>query len=155
MVEWLIIICMYQSHRKLTQQPPCGPAWTVKILLSNFCQAVSVTIAKHPHLLEPYQSSLIWRYTSWKIWWTVFVMGCFQTLTVAAKAASTSGLHWFWHPGILAVRNGERMRKWRGNGERFTLFISSLSLLSINVEYGTFVANVTKNLTYALWENNS
>ena len=28
-------------------------------------------------------------------------------------------------------------------------------ILSQNVKYGTFVATVTKNLTYALWENNS
>ena len=71
--------------------------------------------------------------------------------------------------------NGERMRKSRGNGERmrkwreihflhfllFSLFPPSLSIsftkncltLSQNVKYGTFVANVTKNLTYyALWE---
>ena len=79
--------------------------------------------------------------------------------------------------------NGERMRKWRANGERMRkwryneemeryslstfphfLFISFLSIhfqikscliLLQNVKYGTFVANVTKNLTYALWENNS
>ena len=77
--------------------------------------------------------------------------------------------------------NGERMRKWRGNGERkrkwreneemerelhsqdfliLCLFPPSLSIsyikncqiLSQNVKCGTFVANVTKNLTYALWE---
>ena len=44
------------------------------------------------------------------------------------------------------------------------LFINSLSIhllyrnciiLSQNVKYSTFVANVTKNLSYALWENNS
>ena len=43
-------------------------------------------------------------------------------------------------------------------------FISFLSIhflyqnchiLSQNVKYGTFVANVTKNITYTLWENNS
>ena len=76
--------------------------------------------------------------------------------------------------------NEERMRKWRGNGERMRkwreneeihsqdflilcLFPPSLSIsyiknchiLSQNVKYGTFVANVTKNLTYALWGNNS
>ena len=73
--------------------------------------------------------------------------------------------------------NGERMRKWRGNGERMRkwreihsqdflilcLFPPSLSIsyiknchiLSQNVKYGTFVANVTKNLTYVLWENDS
>ena len=73
--------------------------------------------------------------------------------------------------------NEEEMeRKW-GNGERLTLYISSFSLyflplspfppsLSIsyikmhhillqNVKYGTFVANVTKISTYALWGNNS
>ena len=50
-------------------------------------------------------------------------------------------------------------REW-GNGERFTLNISSFSvknchILSQNVKYGTFVANVTKISTYALWGNNS
>ena len=80
--------------------------------------------------------------------------------------------------------NEEEMeRKW-GNGERLTLYISSFSLsisslflhfqilspfppsLSIsyikiwhillqNVKCDTFVANVTKILTYALWGNNS
>ena len=58
--------------------------------------------------------------------------------------------------------NGEEMRKWRENEEMeryslFTfphfLFISPLSIhflyqtLSQNVKYGTFVVNVTKNLT--------
>ena len=70
---------------------------------------------------------------------------------------------------ILASRmqeNGENMRKLRGNGERFTLYISSFSLyflplypfpiskncyiLSQNVKYGTFVAKVTKNSSYVL-----
>ena len=73
--------------------------------------------------------------------------------------------------------NGERIKKWRGNGERirkwrkiyslyfliYSLYPPSLSIsyiknchiLSQNVKYGTFVANVTKNLTYALWGNNS
>ena len=45
----------------------------------------------------------------------------------------------------------------------FSLFPPSLSIsyikncliLSQNVKYGTFVANVTKNLTYALWQNSS
>ena len=64
--------------------------------------------------------------------------------------------------------NEEMKRKWRENEEmerdslsRFphSLSISSLSIhflyqnchiLSQNVKYGTFVANVTKNLTYAL-----
>ena len=57
--------------------------------------------------------------------------------------------------------NEEMEREW-GNGKRFTLYISSLSfhfqikdclILSQNVKYGTFVANVTKNLTYVLWGN--
>ena len=71
-----------------------------------------------------------------------------------------------WQPGCE-----EMEREWE-NGERFTLYclhfllfslfppslsisynISCLILLQ-NVEYGTFVANVTKNLTYAQWENN-
>ena len=34
--KWFTII-----PKSLPQQPLCGPAWTVKILLSNFCQAVS------------------------------------------------------------------------------------------------------------------
>ena len=63
-------------------------------------------------------------------------------------------------------------REWR-NGERFTLYVHFLIfssfppsisisyikkclILSQNAKYGTFVANVTKkNLSYALWENNS
>ena len=77
--------------------------------------------------------------------------------------------------------NGERMRKWREIDSLHFLIlspfpppfpsfphylsISSLSIsisyikichiLSHNVKYGTFVANVTKILTYALWGNNS
>ena len=80
--------------------------------------------------------------------------------------------------------NEEEMEREWGNGERLTLYISSFSLhflplsphflilspfppslsisyikichiLSLNVKYGTFVANVTKILTYALWGNNS
>ena len=93
------------------------------------------------------------------------------------------GLHKLWQPGSLAARklreNDKMKRKWRkneemetewGNGEWFTLYISSFSLyylplsiscienchiLSQNVKNGTFVANVIKNLAYALWENNS
>ena len=85
-----------------------------------------------------------------------------------------SGLHKLWQPGSVAARkwreNEKMKRKWRenkkmerdwGNGERFTLYISSFSIhflyqkLSQNVKHSTCVANVTKNLTYALWENNS
>ena len=69
--------------------------------------------------------------------------------------------------------NGERRRKWRGIRKWreiqcphffiFSLFPPSLSISYIknclillqNVEYSTFVANVTKNVTYVLWENNS
>ena len=70
--------------------------------------------------------------------------------------------------------NEEMKRKWRENEEMereihsqdfliLCLFPPSLSIsyiknchiLSQNVKYGTFVANVTKNLTYALWGNNS
>ena len=59
------------------------------------------------------------------------------------------------------------MRKWREIHSLqfliFSLFPSSLSIsyikncliLQQNVKYGTFVANVTKNLTYALRGNNS
>ena len=75
-----------------------------------------------------------------------------------------------WSRAARKWRENEEMkRKWReieemerewGNGERFTLNISSFSvknchILSQNVKYGTFVANVTKNLTHALWGNNS
>ena len=86
-----------------------------------------------------------------------------------------------WQPGCEEMErewgNEEEMeRKW-GNGERLTLYISSFSLyflplspfppsLSIsyikmhhillqNVKYSTFVANVTKISTCALWGNNS
>ena len=73
--------------------------------------------------------------------------------------------------------NEEEMERAWGNRERLILYISSFSLhflplspfphslsishikvcyiLSQNVEYGIFVANVTKILTYALWGNNS
>ena len=82
-----------------------------------------------------------------------------------------------WREKEKMKRKWERMRNSRGNGERirkwreihflhfliFSLFPPSLSIsyiknchiLSQNVKYGTFVANVTKNLTYALWGNNS
>ena len=91
---------------------------------------------------------------------------------------STSGLHKLWQPCSRAARkwreNEEMKRKWRENEEMereihsqdfliLCLFPPSLSIsyiknchiLSQNVKYGTFVANVTKNLTYALWGNNS
>ena len=69
--------------------------------------------------------------------------------------------------------NEEMKRKWRENEEMereihshfliLCLFPPSLSIsfiknchiLSQNVKYGTFVANDTKNLTFALWGNNS
>ena len=77
-----------------------------------------------------------------------------------------------WQPGCDKMErkwrgNGEEMEREWGNGERFTLYIFSFSLyflplypflykkLSHLVKCGTFVANVTKKLTYALWENNS
>ena len=95
-----------------------------------------------------------------------------------------AGLHESLQPCSRAARkmerewgNEEEMEKKWGNGERLTLYISSFSLyflplspfppsLSIsyikmhhillqNVKYGTFVANVTKISTYALWGNNS
>ena len=88
--------------------------------------------------------------------WYVYVIWYVQGYTTCCILAS----------GIQ--ENEEIMRKWRGNGERITLHIYSFSLyflplyqfpisklLSQNVKYGTFVANVTKNLAYALWENNS
>ena len=61
----------------------------------------------------------------------------------------------------------ERMRKWKEIHSQHILILSlfppSLSIffikighiLSPNVNYSTFVANVTKNLTYELWGNNS
>ena len=73
-----------------------------------------------------------------------------------------------WQPGCEKMEreweNEEELEREWGNGKRFTLYISSPSfhfqikdclILSENVKYGTFVANVTKNLTYVLWENNS
>ena len=69
--------------------------------------------------------------------------------------------------------NGQRMRKWTENEEMkrdslstfliFSLFPPFLSIsyikncliLSQNVKYDTVTANVIKNLSYALWENNS
>ena len=83
------------------------------------------------------------------------------------------GLHKLWQPCSRAARkwreNEEMKRKWRENEEMereihsqdfliLCLFPPSLSIsyiknchiLSQNVKYGTFVANVTKNLTYAL-----
>ena len=59
---------------------------------------------------------------------------------------SRVGLHKLWQPG-----NGERMRKWREIHPLFSLYFLPLyqfpisKLLSQNVKYGTFVANVTKN----------
>ena len=50
--------------------------------------------------------------------------------------------------------NKEKMRKWREIYSPHFL-IKNCLILSQNVKFGTFVANVTKNLTYALWENNS
>ena len=57
----------------------------------------------------------------------------------------------------------EKMQREWGNFLIFSLYPPSLSISYIknclilpqNVRYGTFVANVKKNLTYALWENNS
>ena len=61
--------------------------------------------------------------------------------------------------------NKEHMRKWREIHSLHILIFSLSPRLSMpfkichillkNVKYGTCVANVTKNLTYALWENNS
>ena len=63
--------------------------------------------------------------------------------------------------------NGERMRKWRGNEEMerdwlstfphfvFISYIKICHILMQNAKYGTFVANVTKIITYALWGNTS
>ena len=34
-------------------------------------------------------------------------------------------------------------------------YIKNCLILSLNVKYGTFVTDITKTLSYALWENNS
>ena len=112
--------------------------------------------------------------------WSWEVARCLFALTVRA-ARIVAALQ----PGCEEMErergNEEEMeRKW-GNGERLTLYISSFSLYFLplspfphslfisslsflyqmrrillqNVKYGTFVANVTKILTYALWGNNS
>ena len=76
-----------------------------------------------------------------------------------------------WQPGSEEMErergNGERMRKWREIHSLhfliFSLFPSSLSIsyikncliLSQNAKYGTFVAEVKRNLSYSLWKNNS
>ena len=82
-----------------------------------------------------------------------------------------------WRENEKMKRKWRENEEWRGNLERmriwreihslhfliFSLFLLSLSIsyiknyliLSQNVKYATFVANVTKNLSYALWENNS
>ena len=116
-------------------------------------------------------------------WWSDFmVINGIQGVTTRCSLAA--GLRGNGERMRKWRGNGERMRKWRGNGERLTLYISSFSLhflslslhflilspfppslsisyikichiLSQNVKYGTFVANVTKILTYALWGNNS
>ena len=94
-----------------------------------------------------------------------------------SRTMCTPGLHESLQPCSRAARkwreneemkrkrrgNGERMRKWRKNFLILSLYPPSLSIsyikichtLSQNLKYGTFVTNVTKNLTYALWENNS
>ena len=81
-----------------------------------------------------------------------FTLGCTSCASLPA---------WLWE-------NGERMRKWREIRSLYFIIFSfffSLSFhfhyikncltLSQNVNYGTFVANVKKNLTYALCENYS
>ena len=98
-------------------------------------------------------------------------MGPFSSILCKCKCKGSQGCTTCCIRASGMQKNGERMkneeereREW-GNGEKFTLYISSFSLhflpiknchiLSQNVKYDTFVANVTKNLTYALWENNS
>ena len=82
-----------------------------------------------------------------------------------------AGLHKLWQPGSLAARkwreNEEIRRKWRENVEMerdwlstfpHSLFISYIKICHIlmqNANYGTFVANITKIITYALWGNTS
>ena len=91
-----------------------------------------------------------------------------------------TGLHKLWHPCILAARKwreneemkrnrreNEEMKRGWGNGKihspHFLFFppylcisnVQNCQILSQNVKYGTFVANVTKDwTTYTLWENN-
>ena len=78
-----------------------------------------------------------------------------------------SGLHNFWQPGSEKMEgeweNEEEIEREWGNFLIFSLFPPSLTLsyikncliLTQNVKYATFVANVTKNSTHARWENNS
>ena len=84
-----------------------------------------------------------------------------------------AGLHYLWQPGSRAARkwreNEKMKRNWRENEEmeRDSLsifphylfffhsspsisYIKNCLILSQNVKKGTFVANVTKNLSYAL-----
>ena len=96
---------------------------------------------------------------------------------------SRAGLHELWHPGFLVARksreNGEIKGKWREIDSQYCLILSpfpssfSISSFSLhflplfpfppslchillqNVKYDTFVANVTKILTYAHCGNNS
>ena len=101
------------------------------------------------------------------------LVGCRRCLTDRQQKiellsfSTVSSLSWVTQWG-----NEEEMEREWGNGEKFTLYISSFSLyffplyLSIsyikichillqNVKCVTFVANVTKISTYALWGNNS
>ena len=106
---------------------------------------------------------LPWRLLLWQ-----FLSGhscpCRVTLIVGLPPSRVAQIMASWQPGCGKMErdreNEEEMEREWGNGKRFTLNISSFSvknchILSQNVKYGTFVANVTKNLTYALWDNNS
>ena len=142
----------------------------------------SFKMPKFPNLISHYNLMLIatWRSTQdfWKLPRLQTQLQPGRGSRVSTRAARIVAA---LQPGCEEMErewgNEEEMeRKW-GNGERLTLYISSFSLyflplspfppsLSIsyikmhhillqNVKYGTFVANVTKISTYALWGNNS
>ena len=90
------------------------------------------------------------------IWWAV-----------AGLVMRWQGCATRWSLGARLRGNGERMRKLKENDSLHFLILSpfppSLSISASKfvtfcrkmLKYGTFVANVTKILTYALWGNNS
>ena len=95
--------------------------------------------------------------------------GCETGLHESLQPCSRAARKWRENEEMKRKRrgNGERMRKWREIHTLhfliLSLFLPSLSIsyikichiLSQNVKYGTFVANVTKKSTYAIWGNNS
>ena len=121
-----------------------------------------------------------WRHSTGDNEDAVFSLVGLSSYTILKQSLFTSLLVWSakiaqivaaWQPGCEKMErewgNGERMRKWREiHSLHFlilSLFVPCLSIsyikichiLSQNVKYGFFVANVTKKLTYALWGNNS